>query len=233
MRRNIGSCCYVTVGTGIGVGVYVNGGPVHGLVHPEAGHMMCPLYPGESQHFKGTCPFHGACMEGMANSISIAARKGIRSDELPSLSDDDVAWEIEAHYLAHLCAILTLVVSPEVRPLPFYIVRRQLFAAADACSRACPAMPIVPLITTASVSLSLSLSSTSAPSQVIVLGGGVPRRACLFPLIRKKFQDILAHYVKHPKILADVDKYIVPSIHGANSGIIGAMEIARRALVDE
>ncbi|TMW67054.1 hypothetical protein Poli38472_012170 [Pythium oligandrum] len=111
----ISSACYITIGTGIGVGICVGGVPVHGNLHPEGGHMLVP--PAEADiaaGFKGVCPFHGACIEGMAASGAIAARKGIDRRELESIPDDDAVWDTLAHYLAHFCVNLTLTVSPQV-----------------------------------------------------------------------------------------------------------------------
>eukprot|EP00667_Euglena_gracilis_P014360 EG_transcript_14863 len=105
------SAVYITVGTGIGVGVVVNGEPVHGLLHPEGGHLPIARLPGDE--FPGTCPFHGACVEGLASSGAVARRKGCATADLPALADDDPVWDHCAHALAALCASLVLVVSPQ------------------------------------------------------------------------------------------------------------------------
>ena len=99
------------MGTGVGVGLVINGKTVHGLVHPEGGHLPVARMPGDS--FAGTCPFHGACIEGLCSTGALAARKGISPSELPGLDDNDPVWDACAFYLASLCANLILIASPE------------------------------------------------------------------------------------------------------------------------
>jgi len=105
------SCAYITVGTGVGVGLIINGKPVHGLLHPEAGHVQVRVQPGDS--FGGSCPFHGQCIEGMCSSGALAARNSITPAELASLPDDDPLWDTCAYYIAQLCANLVLLACPE------------------------------------------------------------------------------------------------------------------------
>ncbi|GGD67408.1 ROK family protein [Croceicoccus mobilis] len=107
--RGLDSFCYVTVGTGIGVGVFIAGAPHGGANHPEAGHIPLPRAQGD-EGFAGICPFHGDCAEGMASGPAMRARWGQPAESLP---DDHPAWEIEADYLAALCATLSYVVRPE------------------------------------------------------------------------------------------------------------------------
>lgn len=78
------SGAYITVGTGIGVGLVINGKTVHGLVHPEAGHLQTAKFSGDD--FVGTCPFHGSCVEGMCSTGALASRKQCLACELPNLS---------------------------------------------------------------------------------------------------------------------------------------------------
>ncbi|KAF0686975.1 Aste57867_21267 [Aphanomyces stellatus] len=112
---DVASLCYITVGTGIGVGVCIDGKPVHGMMHPEAGHMHVPLAPEDlAAGFGGICPFHGACAEGMAASGAIAARLQVERAALESVADNNPVWDTVAHYLAHVCVNLTLTVSPQV-----------------------------------------------------------------------------------------------------------------------
>lgn len=106
------SSAYVTVGTGIGVGLVVNNQTVRGLMHPEAGHIMVARQEGDI--FPGVCPFHGACVEGMCASGALTARKQLTdSSELADLTDDDQVWDACAYQLAQLCAQLVYIASPE------------------------------------------------------------------------------------------------------------------------
>jgi fructokinase len=107
--RHLESLAYVTVGTGIGVGVVHHGRPVHGLVHPELGHIFVKRHPADAS-FAGTCPFHGDCLEGLACGTAIVARTGRTLLEAPP---GDSIWAIEADYLGQLCALLVLSHSPQ------------------------------------------------------------------------------------------------------------------------
>jgi fructokinase len=111
---SIQSCCYVTVGTGIGIGVCIGGRPVHGLVHPEGGHMYTPIVESDlKSQFTGVCPFHGCCLEGMASAPSLAARAQKSIHDMKDVADDDPLWDTAAHYYAHACVSMTLMLSPE------------------------------------------------------------------------------------------------------------------------
>jgi len=179
-QNKITSCAYITVGTGVGVGIVVGGIPVHGLVHPEAGHLLVPRRQDDlSTAFKGTCPFHGDCVEGLVATGALAARLNIPASDLPKLADSDPVWEITGHYLAALCANLILTVSPSV----------------------------------------------------IVLGGGVLNRECLYDIVRKKTLELLKGYIKSPQLTPErIEKYIVRSKFGNNAGLVGALELAKAAL---
>ena len=107
--RGLATVVYVTVGTGIGGGVVVDGRPLHGLVHPEIGHVRVP-HDRARDTFVGVCPAHGDCWEGLASAPALAARWG-RAPEL--LPDDHPAWALQAHYLALGLANLVLTLSPE------------------------------------------------------------------------------------------------------------------------
>lgn len=107
--RDIANLVYLTVGTGIGGGVLVDGTPVHGLMHPEIGHMRPRRHPLEV-NFDGVCPFHGDCLEGLASGAAIRARTGT---ELQHLDAAHAQWQMEADYLGQLCAHLVLMISPQ------------------------------------------------------------------------------------------------------------------------
>lgn len=124
---DISSACYITVGTGVGVGVCVDGKAVHGHMHPEGGHASVPLADTDiAAGFKGVCPFHGSCVEGMVANRSIAERKGMDRREIHTLLDSDPVWDTIAHYLAYLCANLTYIVSPHVIVIGGGIAKRSL-----------------------------------------------------------------------------------------------------------
>jgi Transcriptional regulator/sugar kinase len=99
---------YVTVGTGIGGGVFSNGSLVHGLQHPELGHIKVRRV--QSDTYQGYCPFHRDCLEGMASGPAIGARWNAKAE---SLRPEHEAWELEARYLAEAFAAYALVLSPE------------------------------------------------------------------------------------------------------------------------
>ena len=107
--RDVDNLVYLTVGTGIGGGVVVNGAPIHGLMHPEIGHVHPRRHPRDAE-FAGICPFHGDCLEGLASGPAIAARSG---DSLEHLDPAHPQWDIEADYLGQLCAQRVLTLSPQ------------------------------------------------------------------------------------------------------------------------
>jgi fructokinase len=82
------SAAYITVGTGVGVGLVVNNKTVHGLVHPEMGHISVPRAPHETLS-RGVCPYHESCVEGYVCSAALAKRFNVKASELASTSDDD------------------------------------------------------------------------------------------------------------------------------------------------
>ena len=102
--------CYTTVGTGIGGGVMVGNNLVRGLVHPEIGHMLIP-HDRTRDPFRGACPFHGDCFEGLASGSAIRARWGKPGEEL---SDEPEIWELEAEYLALGIVNVICTTSPEL-----------------------------------------------------------------------------------------------------------------------
>jgi fructokinase len=102
--------CYVTVGTGIGAGVIANGKLLHGLVHPELGHIRIP-HDRERDPFGGTCPYHGDCLEGLASGEAVRQRWGRRGEEL--LVKPEV-WKLEAEYLALGLVNVICTICPEL-----------------------------------------------------------------------------------------------------------------------
>ena len=171
--RGLDSCVYVTVGTGIGAGLVIGGKLVHGLVHPELGHILLRQEP-EDPTPVGFCPYHQGCLEGLASGPSIEKRWGEKGYELPP---EHEAWQLEAAYLAQMCMNAICAFSPER----------------------------------------------------IILGGGVMQQKHLFPLIRRKTQELLNGYVQASAILEDIDTYIVEPGLGTKSGATGALLLARQA----
>lgn len=99
---------YITIGTGIGGGGMVGGQLLHGLVHPEMGHMQLPRLSGDS--FEGVCPYHGACWEGLCSGPALKTRAGIPLEEL---TPEHEIWPIAAHYTAYAIANIICVLSPQ------------------------------------------------------------------------------------------------------------------------
>lgn len=163
---------YLTIGTGIGGGGLVNGTLMHGLIHPEMGHIRIP-HDLAADPYPGHCPFHGDCLEGLACGPAINERWQQASETLPP---DHPAWALEAHYLALALVNIICTLSP----------------------------------------------------QRIILGGGVMANLQLFPLIRTGVQTLLNQYVQSPKILHDIDGYIVPTGLGNLSGVAGAFALAQQ-----
>jgi fructokinase len=122
---------YVTVGTGIGGGALVDGKSLHGLQHPEMGHIRVP-HDWAKDPYAGACAYHGDCLEGLASGPAIEARWGIAGMDL---SPEHPAWELEAHYLALGLVNWVCTLSPQriimgggvmQQAHLFPIIRRQL-----------------------------------------------------------------------------------------------------------
>ncbi|MFQ5347089.1 MAG: ROK family protein [Rhodothalassiaceae bacterium] len=107
--KGLADYVYVTVGTGIGGGIVVNGRLVRGTLHPEIGHMVVP-HDRTADPYAGCCPFHSDCLEGLASGPAIAARWGAPGAEL---APDHPAWALEADYLSVLAANLLFLLAPE------------------------------------------------------------------------------------------------------------------------
>jgi fructokinase len=104
----IGSSLYMTIGTGIGAAYLHGPNPIHGFHHSEMGHIGIP-HDVARDPFPGSCPFHGACFEGLASGTAIRQRLGKAAEEL---RDDDPFWDLEAGYVASALASIILVLSP-------------------------------------------------------------------------------------------------------------------------
>jgi fructokinase len=107
--QGLDTFCYITVGTGIGGGGMAGGKLLHGLLHPEFGHMRIP-HDRDADPFDGVCPYHGDCWEGLASGVAIEARWGRPA---ASLDGDQAVWELEARYLALGVVSVMCVLSPE------------------------------------------------------------------------------------------------------------------------
>lgn len=105
--RGIEDFVYITIGTGIGAGGMSGGRLLHGLVHPEMGHMRLARQPGDD--FAGVCHYHGACWEGLCSGPAMLQRTGIAAERLPF---DHPAWRLETRYIAQAISNIVCVLSP-------------------------------------------------------------------------------------------------------------------------
>lgn len=105
--KGLSSGIYITIGTGIGVGLYSNGEPLHGMLHPEAGHILLSKHPDDA--FPGICPFHSNCFESLASGPSIEKRWGRKAEEL---KNNTKVWNLEAYYIAQGIVSYILTLSP-------------------------------------------------------------------------------------------------------------------------
>jgi len=129
--KHLADFAYVTVGTGVGVGLVVDGRPAYGFGHSELGHIRIARKPGDT--WRGACEFHGDCVEGLASGVAIAARAGVPASRIPK---DSPVWDLVAHALAQLLHTIVLATAPrriligggvaEGRPELLECVRRQL-----------------------------------------------------------------------------------------------------------
>jgi len=106
--QNLDDFLYFTIGTGVGGGAIINNRPLHGLVHPEMGHIVIRRHP--EDHYQGKCPYHIDCFEGLAAGPAIEARYGVKAHELEERSD---VWELEAYYIAQALMNFILILSPQ------------------------------------------------------------------------------------------------------------------------
>lgn len=106
--KDVRSLLYLTVGTGVGAGIMVDGNVIHGMLHPEAGHVLLERRQGDTS--KSACAYHDNCVEGLASGSAIKLRYGIAAGEL---LDREEVWDLEAEYIAKALVNYIMVVSPE------------------------------------------------------------------------------------------------------------------------
>ncbi|HWT73206.1 MAG TPA: ROK family protein [Mobilitalea sp.] len=130
--RNCDVSIYITIGTGVGVGICIGGKPLHGLIHPEAGHILISRQKGDE--YKGSCPYHSNCIEGLAAGPAVEGRWGKKGHEL---AQQDEVWELEANYIAQAVTNYILTLSPNKiilwggvmhQPQLFPLVRKNVIA---------------------------------------------------------------------------------------------------------
>ncbi len=107
IMKDVNSGIYITIGTGVGVGVYMNGSLLHGMLHPEAGHVLLSKHSEDT--FEGVCPYHPNCLEGLASGPAIEKRWNQKAYEL---KDNPKVWELEAYYIAQGIVNYILTLSP-------------------------------------------------------------------------------------------------------------------------
>ena len=107
--RGLGCSIYITVGTGIGVGIIVDGKPHHGMIHPECGHIPVNRRSDDPM-VRGVCPYHGSCLEGLACGPAIESRWGRSPAEL---ADCEAVWALGAYYLGQALCSYIYTISPE------------------------------------------------------------------------------------------------------------------------
>lgn len=166
------SVLYLTIGTGVGAGICIGGKLLHGMLHPEAGHVLITKKDGDT--FPGNCCYHRNCLEGHAAGPAIEERWGKKAQEL---ADRPEVWELEADYIAQALTGYIMTISPNM----------------------------------------------------LILGGGVMHQEQLFPLIREKVTEYIGGYLQAEE-LQDMEHYIVPASLHDDQGIMGCLELARRAL---
>ena len=106
--KGLSDALYITIGTGVGGGIWSNGGLVHGMLHPELGHMKLIKAPNDT--YEGRCPYHKCCLEGLAAGPAVEERWGANARELV---DRDEVWELESDYIAQALTNLILTISPK------------------------------------------------------------------------------------------------------------------------
>ena len=106
--QDVNNGIYITIGTGVGVGVMVEKQLLHGMLHPEGGHILLARNPSDT--YQGCCPYHDSCLEGLAAGPAIEGRYGKKAFELTDIPE---VWELEAEYIAKALVNYILILSPE------------------------------------------------------------------------------------------------------------------------
>ena len=111
MGHGIGkrSVLYITIGTGVGAGIAIDGHALYGLTHPEMGHIL--VRKAEQDKFKGICPLHNDCLEGLVSGVAIEKRCGMKASLIPK---NNIVWDYVADYIGQALMAFTLVLSPEI-----------------------------------------------------------------------------------------------------------------------
>lgn len=107
--KNCDVLLYITIGTGVGGGVLIHGKPLHGLTHPEVGHIFLPRSAAD-QGFSGVCPYHGDCLEGLVSGPALEARTGLSGKDIP---EDHESWDVVADYIAAALSSYICILSPQ------------------------------------------------------------------------------------------------------------------------
>lgn len=107
--KGLDPALYLTIGTGIGAGIFVNGRMLHGMLHPESGHIYLMRHPEDK--FTGICPYHKNCFEDLASGPSIQKRWG---KKVIDLADNKEVWEMESYYIAQALVDYIMLLSPEI-----------------------------------------------------------------------------------------------------------------------
>lgn len=108
ITKGLENSMYITIGTGIGAGIITNGKLLHGMLHPEAGHLLLKKHPADT--YEGRCPYHGTCFEGMAAGPAVEGRWGKKGVDL---AENKEVWEMEAYYIGQALVNYIVILSPE------------------------------------------------------------------------------------------------------------------------
>ena len=106
--KGLSNVVYVTIGTGIGIGILCEGNLLHGMMHPEGGHII--IRKRDDDKGECVCPYHDCCFEGLASGPSIMKRYGKVANEL---KNDEKVWDLEADYIAQACVNYIMILQPQ------------------------------------------------------------------------------------------------------------------------